>query len=110
MTKFGRFRFSILHGFYTWFLQITALKVGAGRRWSIIGRASNRVRDRTIWSNPPNTAQFPKIRTIPQNSEKIVEIVIKKDISIDHHDFYTLLGEVLENLRFKTIEKSHTLH
>ena len=32
-------------------------------------------------------AQFLKIRTIPQNSEKFVEIVIKEGISIDHHDF-----------------------
>ena len=45
-------------------------------------------------------AQFLKICTIPQNREK-------EDISIDHHDFYTLLGEVLENLRFKTFEKLH---
>ena len=32
-------------------------------------------------------AEFLKICTIPQNSEKIVEIVIKEDISIDQHDF-----------------------
>ena len=42
-----------------------------------------RVRDRTIWSNLHNIAQFLKIRTFPQNSEKRVEIVIKEDISID---------------------------
>ena len=31
--------------------------------------------------------QFLKIHTIPQNREKIVEIIINEDISIDHHDF-----------------------
>ena len=32
-------------------------------------------------------AQFLNVRTIPQNREKIVEIIIKEDISIDQHDF-----------------------
>ena len=33
------------------------------------------LRDRTIWSNPHNNAQFPKPRKIPHNTERFAEII-----------------------------------